>query len=457
MPEVEISIDEVEEGVFGKSDYRLDLKFYSTELRRDYARLLRSKYPLVLVKDVVDPVEEGVHIENDKEYLYLQIGDVDGEVGEVANWSTVLGRNLPSRAQIKLSKGDVVVSSVRPRLKEIAIVPDNLDGQIGTNGFIALRCTKINPRYLLYILRSEPVTSELDRRSSALNYPAINDHDLLYLQIPCPLPEIQSKLADDFTNSLGHIREIRKKERKLTEEKNSVVSDCLRKENKPSVSPQVEYTIDEVETHEHRADVKFYRYSRKHPYEYLDLEVIGDLGKFRADTVDITKYPDEEFVQLTASRYSGIIFRERKLGKDIKTKKQLTVKTNDVLISRIDLYNGCLGIVPEEFNDAIVTNDFMVLIPNRERIDPFYLVEVLKDEYMADYFYAFSVGCTGRKRITLDTFKTLKIPLLKKTAQEDIAVLMKSKQQEIKECKLKIADTYKKAEDQFMRSLGILN
>ena len=60
MPEVEISIDEVEEGVFGRSDYRLDLKFYSTELKRDYATLFRSKHPLVLVKDVADPVEEGV-------------------------------------------------------------------------------------------------------------------------------------------------------------------------------------------------------------------------------------------------------------------------------------------------------------------------------------------------------------------------------------------------------------
>ena len=362
---------------------------------------------------------------------------------------------MPSRAQIKLSKGDVVVSSVRPRLKEIAIVPDNLDGQIGTNGFVALRCNKINPRYLLYILRSEPVTAELDRRSNALNYPAINEHDLLYLQIPYPLPEIQNELANDFNNSLGQIKEIKKEERKLTEEKNNIVSDFLRKENKPSVSPQVEYTIDEVETHEHRVDVKFYRYSRKHPYEYLDLEVIGDLGKFRTDSLDITKYPDDEFVQLTASRYSGIIFRERKLGKDIKTKKQLTVKTNDVLISRIDLYNGCLGIVPEELNDAIVTKDFMVLVPNKQKINPVYLVEVLKDEYMADYFYAFSVGCTGRKRITLNTFRSLKLPVLASNLQEDIAALMKSKQREIAERKLRMEDIYKKAEKQFMQSLGI--
>lgn len=213
----EISIEDVETGIFDKTDYRFDLKFYSLSLKKSYARLFNGKYPMKFVKDVADPVETGVDIEDNVEYKYLQISDIDGEIGKVSDYSIIQGDELPSRAQLKLARNDVVVSSVRPRLRKIAIIPEELDGQIGTNGFIVLRCKDIEPEYLHHILRSDQVTDELDRRSSALNYPAISDHDLLYIEIPYPPKDIQLDLIKQFKSSTSQVKEIKKEIKKLQE------------------------------------------------------------------------------------------------------------------------------------------------------------------------------------------------------------------------------------------------
>jgi restriction endonuclease S subunit len=454
MPKVEIPIEELETGVFGKTDYRFDLKFYSSTLKSSYSRFLKGQYPPKFVKDVADIVETGVQIDKDTEYRYLQIGDIDGVLGEVANYSVKLGEDLPSRAQLHLTKGDIVVSSVRPLLKEIAIVPETLDGQIGTNGFIVLKCRDINPQYLFYVLRTDPVTTELDRRSSALNYPAISEHDLQFLQIPYPSREIQDALVKSFDKSVQETKAIKDKIKTLTEEKDQILPRFLRRTS-VNVEAQVSYTLDEIQANGDRMDVKYYRYSRKHPYEHLKLERIDRLGKFRTETIDVGNYPDEEFIQVTASRFKGIIFRDKKLGQSIKTRTQTAIATGDIVISRIDLYNGCLGRVPEDLDEAIVTRDFMVLVPFADQVDSTYLVATLKDDYLADYFYAFAAGCTGRKRITLDMFKELKIPLLRREEQNSIADEIWKKENSIGELTQKAEAIYKQAESQFLRSLGI--
>lgn len=452
----EISTDEVEKGIFDKTDYRFDLKFYSPCLKNSYAQLFKGKYPMKFVKDVTDPVKVGVEIEDDVEYKYLQISDIDGKIGEVSDYSIIRGDELPSRAQIKLSKNDVVVSSVRPRLREIAIVPKELDNQIGTNGFIVLRCNDIEPKYLHHILRTDSVTDELERRSGSLNYPTNSDHDLLYIQIPYPPENIRIEMINQFERVTSQVKDIKNDIDKLVTERKQVLTSFLRTSDMTNVSPSINYTPDETENNDYRVDVKFYRYSRKHPYEHLVLEPISKLVRFESEGVDLKKIPDEEIIQVTASRSKGIIFRDKKLALDIKTKSQRKIKAGNIVISRIDLYNGCLGIVPKDLNGATVTKDFMVIILNTDKVNPTYFIEVLKDDYMADYFYAFCVGATGRKRITEDVFEQLKIPVIDKKSRDKIKELILFKDNEIQKLQQKAEMIYKDAGNEFLCSLGIV-
>jgi restriction endonuclease S subunit len=455
---IEISLDEIEEGIYDRTEYRLDLKFYSPVLKDSYAQLFKGKYPMKFVKDLADSVDSGVTIENNLEYKYLQISDIDGELGEVEDYSELQGIDLPSRAKLTLIKNDIVISSVRPLLREIAIIPEELDGQIGTNGFIQLRCkeNEIEPEYLLHILRCRQITDELDRRSSALNYPAISEHDVKYLKIPCPPRDVRLELIKRFSDATAEVKNIKDKVDILQTERSQILPAKLRTGNIKSVPKDVEFSFDEAQSNESRLDVKFYRYSRKHPFEHLPLkQIYPTLVTFSTERINLDSQPDEEFLQVTVSRKKGVVFREKNQGNDIGTKAQTLIRTCDVIVSRIDLYNGCIGIVPEDLDGAIVTRDFMVLKLHKKEIDPIFFREVLKDKEMADYFYAFAVGATGRKRIDQKVFQGLKIPVLPLDQQFKIRDLIQAKDRAIEELQVEARRIYREAEAGFMDALGV--
>ena len=64
-------------------------------------------------------------------------------------------------------------------------------------------------------------------------------------------------------------------------------------------------------------------------------------------------------------------------------------------------------------------------------------------------------GATGRKRITEDVFKGLKIPLLDKRVQDRIKKHTVTTDRQIRVLQQKAKVIYSKAEDDFLHSLGI--
>ena len=448
---LEIPTDEIS----CQADCRFDLKFYSASLKSSYLRLFTGRYAARSVESVVDLVEGGIEIEDNAEYKYLQISDVDSGMGEVSDHSVIWGSELPSRATMPLLKNDVLVSSVRPKLRKIAIVTEELDGHVGTNGFIILRCRNIEPEFLHHMLRTIPITSELERQSRSLNYPTINESDVLHLKIPYPPKDVRLKMIRQFKNATQQVNSFKSEAKNLATKHRRLLESSLKTNSMVVVEPGVAYQIDETEGNDHRLDVKFYRYSRKHPYGHLALESIGALATFEPEKIDLRTISDEEVTQIIVSKNRGIVLRDRKLAKEIKTKNQKIVKAGNVVISRIDLYNKSLGIVPEDLDGAVVTRDFLVMKLNTHKINPVYFMEILKDDLMSDYFYAFCTGATGRKRIAEDTFKELKIPLLDKKTQNNIKKHAVTTDGLIRALQEKAKMVYNKAENDFLLALNI--
>lgn len=72
----------------------------------------------------------------------------------------------------------------------------------------------------------------------------------------------------------------------------------------------------------------------------------------------------EQYQLVTAKRgRGGIVLRGIKSGQDIKTKTQFYVKKGDFLISRRQIVHGGCGVVPQELDNAVVSNEYLVLHP----------------------------------------------------------------------------------------------
>lgn len=134
-----------------------------------------------LVKDTFNPMR----LPNEENFQYIEISDVDSQRCTVGSKS-VLPENAPSRARKRVRAGDILVSTVRPERRSIAVVPSSLDGAICSTGFAVLRLTdaKIHPLVLAKLMQSDFVNSQLLRNNVGIAYPAIEEAVVLDLLLP---------------------------------------------------------------------------------------------------------------------------------------------------------------------------------------------------------------------------------------------------------------------------------
>src|SRR5580692_12415557 len=72
--------------------------------------------------------------------------------------------------------------------------------------------------------------------------------------------------------------------------------------------------------------------------------------------------PDATYKLLTAKRNrGGIALRGELLGREILTKTQFEAKAGDFLISRRQIIHGACGVVPNELDGAVVSNEYSTL------------------------------------------------------------------------------------------------
>jgi type I restriction enzyme S subunit len=90
--------------------------------------------------DCVAPKEHWNLIRNSRQRIrYVELSGIDNERGIIVDSSDIEAAAAPSRAKKVIRTGDVIFATTRPNLKNIAIVPPELDNEICSTGFCVLR------------------------------------------------------------------------------------------------------------------------------------------------------------------------------------------------------------------------------------------------------------------------------------------------------------------------------
>jgi type I restriction enzyme S subunit len=123
-------------------------------------------------------------------FNYIDISSVDNAIGAVTDPKRLPGQDAPSRARKIVHTNDVIFATTRPYLKNIALVPPNLDHSICSTGFCVLVPKGDNcvPQFLYYAARSESVIQQLIPKQRGASYPAVLDQDIFGTFIPVPYP-----------------------------------------------------------------------------------------------------------------------------------------------------------------------------------------------------------------------------------------------------------------------------
>lgn len=122
---------------------------------------------------------------------------------------------------------------------------------------------------------------------------------------------------------------------------------------------------------------------------------------------------DSEKYQLVTvkRRNEGVVSRGYLFGKDILVKNYSQLKTDDYLISKRQIVHGANGIVPQELNNAIVSNEYLVVVSNND-VRTEFLTLISRTPSMYRKFLLSSYGVDIEKMVfNVEDWKNRKINL----------------------------------------------
>lgn len=110
--------------------------------------------------------------------------------------------------------------------------------------------------------------------------------------------------------------------------------------------------------------------------------------------------------------------REEIFGKEIGRKNQFRVHQGQLVVSSIDARNGAVGIVPEDADGSVVTDNFWVFEINKNKVRPAFLQQLLASPIVTSQIEDISHGTTNRQYITIDQFLRVSVVLPNDTTQK---------------------------------------
>ena len=144
----------------------------------------------------------------EKFFRYIDTSSIDRKKNIInyKNLQYLSPEQAPSRARKLVLQNSVLFSTVRPYLKNIAIVRELKEYLIASTAFIVLD-TLLNETYLKYYLLSDNFINRVNNKSTGTSYPAINDYNfnLLLIAIP-PLAE-QQRIVEVIESALEKVDE----------------------------------------------------------------------------------------------------------------------------------------------------------------------------------------------------------------------------------------------------------
>ncbi len=148
--------------------------------------------------------------------IYLDISGVDNKINQIVDHKNYTWEDAPSRAQQIVKYGDVLFSTVRTYLRNIALVSrKKYENQICSSGFAVIRGKKsiLTSKFVFYFSIYDGFLQPLNQLQTGSSYPAVRNIDVFKQNILLPpLPEQRAivakidQLFSDMDNGIANLK-----------------------------------------------------------------------------------------------------------------------------------------------------------------------------------------------------------------------------------------------------------
>lgn len=179
---------------------------------------------------------------------------------------------------------------------------------------------------------------------------------------------------------------------------------------------------------------------------------IGSALKLRKEKVDRAEYEFSQLQPITI-HFDGTIDKRKVEGRGYSM-DLFFARPGDIVVAKIDLKNGAVGIVPD-WENVVVTNHFAVYEPDRSKIIPEYFLLVIQANFFKSYLWRNKVGAEGRKEVKLEFFESIKIPMPSLDEQRRIVAAWQQAQEKAAQAQARVVELEQEIESRFFGDLGL--
>lgn len=210
---------------------RLDAEYW--EPRYDEIEKVIKKYKdgYGYLQNLIDISKEKIDVRADMLYSYIELADVNSSLGVVEQMTTIMGKELPSRARMKVRKGYVIMSSVEGSIDKIALIDSDEDNLVASTGFFVLKEKSLNKETILVLLKALS-KQYLVREAQGTILTAIPYDSLERVILPYVSREVETKIASLVQQS----HEARKKSKELLEIAKRAVEIAIEQDEEEALS-----------------------------------------------------------------------------------------------------------------------------------------------------------------------------------------------------------------------------
>ena len=146
---------------------------------------------------VSDKTLKASKLDNTTDIKYIDISSINNQSNEITSYTEYNINERPSRAQQVVNKGDILISTVRPNLNNVAMVTDSFNNMVASTGFCVIKKNeKVNEYFIFTLVKNIEFANYLTKLTTGANYPAVNNKAILDFKIDLPPIELQNQFAD---------------------------------------------------------------------------------------------------------------------------------------------------------------------------------------------------------------------------------------------------------------------
>jgi restriction endonuclease S subunit len=173
---------------------RMDAEYW--EPKYDEIEELIKKYRggYDYLPNLIDISKKKIKVNKDEIYSYIELADINPNLGVVNQTKHIKGKDLPSRARMKVEKGYVIMSSVEGSIDKIALIDFEKKNLVASTGFFVFKEKELNKETLLVLLKIL-AKKYIIREAQGTILTAIPYDSLSRIVLPRVEPQIQQKIS----------------------------------------------------------------------------------------------------------------------------------------------------------------------------------------------------------------------------------------------------------------------